>query len=223
MNEYDFDASAFLPKDNRLKGDMLEQTGWDGHPVTICRFGKKTYDATEDRPGDTKLQVFFTELGDYPLECNARQLKKLIELFGERTSGWMGKQVVLMSADAGTFKGQPCKTITVKEVRTAPPGMPAVMPPAAAAMPVQPPPARSATNAPAPMGIDEGDPFAEDPITPAQLAEIETLCAQLNMNPVLVSQNQYHANPDKLDMSQASDFLTKLKKKAAQTSEAMRR
>jgi hypothetical protein len=219
MNEYDFNATEFLPKDTRLKGDLLETSGWDGHPVTIVRLGQKTYDATEDRPAEKKLQVFFRELGDYALECNSRQLKKLMELFGEQTGGWIGRQIILVSADGGVFKGQPCKTITIKEVRSS------VMPVVGG---IAPPPNVATAPAPAtempPMGLgDGGDPFDDDDITPDQLAEINALCEQVRRNAVLTSQTLYSKNPDQLTMSQATDFLVKLKGEAAKTVAAMTR
>jgi hypothetical protein len=95
---------------------------------------------------------------------------------------------------------------------------------APSAAPAQTPNAApSMVSAPAPMGIEEGDPFAEDPATSDQLAEIQELCDRLSMNAVNTSQNQYNLNPDKLNMSQATDFLVKLKKKASQTAAAIAR
>jgi hypothetical protein len=206
----DWNASEFLPKDTRLKGDLLESTGWDGHPVTICGLGKKTYDASDDRAAETKLQVFFRELGDYAMECNSRQLKKLIELFGEHTGAWIGQQVILISTDAGIFKGVPTKTITVKEVR--PVGaMPATIAP--------PPPAQRPAPAVSSMSLSEipvdNDPFSNDPQTEEQYQEILTLCQQQGRNAVNTSQRLYAVNPDKLTFEQANDFIVQLKREGA--------
>lgn len=211
----DLDLQEFLPKDDRLKADMLEEWGWDGHAPTICDIGRKTYPAREDKPEESKLQVFFIEFPGYALECNVTQTKKLMQILGERTSQWVGQKVVLLSIDTKTPQGQPAKTIQIKEYRAAPPAAPGSVAPPQAAQNGSPAPA-----APMPLGTalppagDGGDPFDDENITAQQMSDIENLCQQLRRNPVLVSQNLYHKNPDQLTHSQAVDFLLRLKKDA---------
>lgn len=77
-------------------------------------------------------------------------------------------------------------------------------------------PAPPGLVAPPPTPAEEGDPFADDSATSEQLAEITTLCQQLKLNEVNTSQIQYDCNPTQLTLSQASDFLLKLRKQAGQ-------
>ena len=239
----DYDLQEFLPKDDRLKADQLETWGWDGHAVTICNIGRKEYPARDGNEAEAKLQVFFTEFPGWALECNVTQTKKLKELLGERTSLWIGRQVILLSIDSKTPQGQPCKTIQVKEVRavTAPPGAPAAptpfasSPASAAPSPAQgaavsPPAVTAPTVAPPsdypspPVAGIPGDPFAEDDgITAEQMAKIHLICTRTKQNEELLAVSKFNVNLSQLSYSQAAAFIVELSKADAQTAGAMAR
>jgi hypothetical protein len=71
---------------------------------TITRVEKKTFDARNGKPADTRFVLTFS--GDKVFSLNKTNLRLLVKWFGPHTRDWIGKQVAVYRDESVSFAGQ---------------------------------------------------------------------------------------------------------------------